>query len=121
MMLSSTHEVFHRWYSVGGAICAARHCAEETGASAAMMHCSGDGEQTELSVAAQRHACPSPEALPATQSVARQLRRRAAANTPQAARFSIGLQGVRPESDPAVAFFVFIPPSPQQSGSSLSS
>src|SRR6202023_3740656 len=72
-------------------ICGARHCAADTRVGA--MHCGG-GEQTEDSIAAQRHTCPSPEALPAMPSADGLQLRRAGANNQQGASFLNASLGV---------------------------
>jgi hypothetical protein len=135
MKLSGALKGFRGWCMAGLAIvavlamlvqpfcaplCAARHCETEAGTGAAMMHCASAGEQREDSVAAQRHACPLPEALPALLSADGQQLRRAGANAKQPASFSSGSRYLDAESWRSVALAVPIPRSLQPSSSSLS-
>lgn len=99
-------------------ICAARHCETEAGTGAAMMHCAGAGEQREDSVAAQRHACPLPEALPALQSAGSQQLQRSSVK--QLASFFAVSVPFQAESGRPAGISVANARSPQPSSSSLS-
>jgi hypothetical protein len=134
MKLSGALNEFRGWCTAGVAmaaafamlvqpfcapICEARHCETEAGTGAAMMHCAGAGdEQQEDSVAAQRHACPSLEALPALQSAGSQELQRSSVKQP-ASFFAVAAR-FQAESGHPAGISVANARSPQPSSSSLS-